>query len=206
MAKKTTRKPIHELSDRILDSALLLAAERGWRDVSMTDIAAAAKAPLTEMLLKLPSKAAVVNTIFKRTDARVLVAAGATVETSDSTRDRLFDVLMLRFDTLQRDRQGISSIVSTCVCDPLAPLCYGPRLMCSMALMLEATGLSSSGPSGFLRTKGLAVVYVIAFRVWLRDDSSDMAKTMATLDGGLKRVETLAALCWGHRVEQAANA
>ena len=205
MAKKITRKPKPELSDRILDAALALAAERGWRCVSIPDIAAAAKAPLVETLLTFPSKGAVVNAIFKRTDARVLATAAAG-ETGDSTRDNLFNVLMQRFDTLQQDRQGISSIVSASLCDPLAPLCYGPRLMCSMALMLETAGLSSSGPGNFLRAKGLAVVYVIAFRVWLLDDSPDMTKTMASLDGGLKRVETLAALCWGRRVNQAANA
>ncbi len=205
MAKKITRKPKPELSDRILDAALALAAERDWRCVAMTDIAAASKAPLAEVLLMFPSKGAVINAIFKRTDARVLATAAAG-ETGDSTRDKLFNVLMQRFDTLQRDRQGISSIVSASLCDPLAPLCYGPRLMCSMALMLETAGLSSSGPGNFLRAKGLAVVYVIAFRVWLLDDSPDMTKTMASLDGGLKRAETLAALCWGSRVDQAANA
>ena len=206
MAKKITRKPKPEISDRILDMALALAAEHGWRCVAMTDIAAAAKAPLAEVLLTFPSKGAVVNAIFRRTDARVLAAACAASETNDSTRDSLFDVLMQRFDTLQRDRQGISSIVYASLCDPLAPLCYGPRLMCSMALMLETAGLSSSGPGNFLRAKGLAVVYIIAFRVWLLDDSPDMTKTMASLDGGLKRAETLAALCWGRRVDQAANA
>ena len=205
LAKKITRKPKPEISDRILDMALALAAERGWRSIAMTDIAAAAKAPLAEVLLTFPSKGAVVNAIFKRTDARVLATAAAG-ETGDSTRDNLFNVLMQRFDTLQQDRQGISSIVSASLCDPLALLWYGPRLMSSMALMLETAGLSSSGSGSFFRAKGLAVVYVIAFRVWLLDDSPDMTKTMATLDGGLKRAETLAALCWGRRVDQAANA
>ena len=61
--------------------------------------------------------------------------------------------------------------------------------------MLEAAGLSSSGLIGALRAKGLALVYGEAFRVWLGDDSKDMAKTMAALDRALRRAERIVCLC-----------
>ena len=61
--------------------------------------------------------------------------------------------------------------------------------------MLEAAGVSSSGLFGALRVKGLAMIYAEAYRVWLGDDSKDMAKTMATLDRALGRVERLISLC-----------
>ena len=58
--------------------------------------------------------------------------------------------------------------------------------------MLEAAGISSVGLAGSLRIKGLALVYLNALRVWLEDDSPDMARTMAAVDKGLRRAEQLA--------------
>jgi hypothetical protein len=60
-----------------------------------------------------------------------------------------------------------------------------------MAAMLEAARVGAGGLKGALRAKGLAGVYLATFRVWLLDDSADMAKTMAALDGYLRRIEGL---------------
>jgi hypothetical protein len=77
-------------------------------------------------------------------------------------------------------------------------LCGGPHLFKTVALMLEIAGISASGPFGRLKTKGLAAVYLSVLRVWLQDDSPDMAKTMAVLDRSLRRAESLASfLCRG---------
>ena len=40
-----------------------------------------------------------------------------------------------------------------------------------------------------LRTKGLALIWFATLRVWATDESPDHARTMATLDGYLRRVE-----------------
>ena len=58
-----------------------------------------------------------------------------------------------------------------------------------MARVLEAAGLRASGPFDLFQAKGLALVYADAFRVWVRDDSPDQARTMAALDRGLRRAE-----------------
>ena len=89
-------------------------------------------------------------------------------------------------------------IVRDALCNPLAALCHGPQLLASMAWMLEAAGLSSAGPAGMLRTKGLALIYLATLRAWLGDDSADKARSMAVLDRSLSRAETVASvLCPG---------
>ncbi len=66
-----------------------------------------------------------------------------------------------------------------------------------MAAMLEAAGLSASGARGALRRKGLAIVYLDTMRVWLSDDSPDMARTMKALDGHLRRIDRLIRMARG---------
>ena len=63
--------------------------------------------------------------------------------------------------------------------------------MRSMAWMLEAAGIESSSAAGYLRTKGLAAVWLRTLRVWGKDDTPDMARTMAALDADLRRAEPL---------------
>ncbi len=180
--------------DRVIDAALRLAAAGGWRQLGLAGIAEKAGLPMAELQSVFPSKAAILTGFVRRTDERVL--AGGKAEGEDGgggARDRLFDVLMRRFDVLQPDRNAIRAIIRDSLCDPLAVLCQGPTLLGSMASMLEAAGLSPAGPIGALRTKGLVLVYLVALRAWLKDDSTDLAKTMAALDRGLCQAEKMAA-------------
>ena len=52
-----------------------------------------------------------------------------------------------------------------------------------------------TGLRGALRVKALAVAYLATLRVFLRDDSPDMAATMAALDRNLSHLGRLARLC-----------
>jgi len=192
-------------SDRVIEAALTLAAARGWRDLGLSDIAEEAGLTLAGLRSIFPSKAAVLAAFVRRTDERVLAGGGAGGGAEGSSaRDRLFDVLMRRFDVLQPHRDAVRAIIRGSLCDPVAVLCQGPMLMCSMAWMLEAAGLSSSGLDGALRTKGLALVYLAALRAWLKDDSADLAKTMAVLDRGLRQAEKMAAFLHSGRTARAA--
>ena len=40
-----------------------------------------------------------------------------------------------------------------------------------------------------LRVKGLGVIYLMVFRVWLTDDTADLSRTMAALDSRLRQAE-----------------
>lgn len=193
------RRPT-DTSTRIIDAAMRLAAERGWRDLSLNDIAQAAKLPLSKVYEIYPSKRSILAGFSRMIDGRVLAEEEAAAEL-EPARDRLFDVLMRRFDALQPYREGIGAVLYDLPRQPLA-LCGGVRqLKRSMGWMLEAAGLSSTGPRGAVRVRGLAAVYLATLRVWLRDDSADMAKTMAALDGYLRRIEAIARRFSGRRWE-----
>jgi AcrR family transcriptional regulator len=178
-----------DVPGRIIEAALTLAVSRGWKRIGLADIAKEAGVTTAVLRRAFPSKEAILNGFVRQTDEQVLAQGKAD---GSSARDRLFDVLMRRFDVLQTHRDSISAIARDSLLDPAACLCHGPRFMCSMAWMLETAGLSSAGPAGMLRTKGLALVYLVAFRAWLRDDSADKAATMAALDRGLRQAEAIA--------------
>lgn len=189
MAKKPQAKPA-DLPHRVFEAALKLAGERGWSQIALADIAAAAELSLAELYALYSSKAAILEALGRDVDRRVL--AEVEVEATETPRDRLFDVLMKRFDALAPYRDGLAAIGRDAARDPVMVLCGAAQLLRSMAAMLEAAGISSAGLAGALRTKGLAAIYLATMRDWFRDDTADKAKTMAALDGRLRRAESCA--------------
>ncbi len=188
--KKAQSKKV-DVAAKVLETAMKLAAEGRWRDLSLADIADAAKLPLAQVYPVYPSKQAILSAVFRRVDAAVLAAEEPTAREGPA-RDRLFDVLMRRFDALHPYRVALATIIDAQARDPLAAACGLARLGCSMACMLEAAGLSTSGLRGVLRIKALSAAYLATLRVWLRDESPDMAPTMAALDRHLGRLDGLA--------------
>jgi len=188
--------------DAIIDAAMACVARDGWRRLSLAEVAAEAGVSLADVLIPFPTKYAVVNAFQDRVDARMLAAAEHGGD--GDARDRLFDLLMERFDALAPYRPAMAEIAKDSLCDPGA-LCFLPRMARTMARALEAAGLGASGLGGAVRAKGLALVYADAFRVWLGDDSADQSKTMAALDRGLRRAEAAArVLCVTRRARPGA--
>ncbi len=182
-----------ELPRHIVATALDLAATQGWRDTTLADIAAAAKLSFAEVNAHYASKAAILAAFSKQIDAEVL--AGDDPELVDQPpRDRLFEVIMRRFDVLAPNKAAVRMIVRDLLYDPVAVLCADLALRRSMTWMLEAAHIGTSGLGGLLRVEGLAALYLSVLRVWLADDSEDMAKTMAALDRRLRQAERLVRL------------
>lgn len=177
------------LPERIIETAFALAQEHGWRDLSLAEIAEAAGLPLSEVYPVFSSKQAILNGFSRQVDAAMLAEGGADMELP--ARDRLFDMIMRRFDALQPHKEALGVILQQQLGDPVGACCGLGRLRRSMAATLEGAGFSTTGCRGMLRVKGLSAVYLSTLRVWLRDDSEDMAKTMAHLDQQLSRIDSL---------------
>ncbi|MCZ6860213.1 MAG: TetR family transcriptional regulator [Alphaproteobacteria bacterium] len=178
-------------TDPVIRAAFDLAARLGWRHVSLADIAGESKLSLAKLYDRYRSKTDILIGFTRAIDAAVLAGTGAPSE-DESVRDRLFDTLMRRFEALGPYREGLAAVLRDGAGGPAALLCGGASLLRSMAWTLESVGVGSNGFKGRLRTKGLLVVYLSSLRVWLRDETEDLAPTMAALDRRLARAETLA--------------
>lgn len=194
-----------DIPDHVIDAALGLAAAGRWGDLSLAEIAEAGGLPISKVYPVFSSKQAILDAFSRRIDAAVLTESDPDSAEAPA-RDRLFDVLMRRFDALDPYKEGIGNLLFDQMRDPLAALCSLIQLRRSMALMLEAAGLSSSGLRGVVRLKGLSLIYLTALRIWLRDDSPDKARTMAVLDRQLRRAEALVNRCSGRTAPPTAEA
>lgn len=178
--------------DRIVDALMELAAEQAFGDVTISAAAERAGVSLADFRDAFPSKGAVLAAFNRRIDRIVL--DGTTSDMADeNTKERLFDVLMRRFDALAPYRAAIESIVAWARREPIAAARLNAMAVNSMRFMLEAAGVDSEGPVGALKLQGLTLAWARLVNVWLSDDDPGLAVTMAELDRTLRRGDMLIA-------------
>ena len=173
--------------ERIIAAALRLAETRGWRDLSLGEIAAEAQVPLIEFRKEFQSKGQILAAFSRAVDQAVIEKFPAPGP--DVARDRLFDVMLTRFEVMQPYKAAIRRIredIGSSLGELLAQM--RPALK-SQYWMLAAAGISGEGGTGFVRVQGLLSIYSRVFAIWLEDDDPGMARTMAALDRRLRRGE-----------------
>jgi ubiquinone biosynthesis protein COQ9 len=178
------------MDDKAFDSALVraafeLAAERGWRAVSVAEAARRADLPLDRARARFPMRAAILMRFGSLADQYALAEAPK----EGPHRDRLFDLLMRRFDFLQQHRDGVLALLRTLPADPCTVAFLGLANLRSMAWLLEGAGISARGLRGKLRAEGLLLVFLAGLRAWVDDMSEDLSATMAAVDRALRRAE-----------------
>ena len=162
-------------------AALDLAEKRGWGDTSLADIAQAAGVSLADLRREFTCKSDILRAFQHEIDAQVLAKAKAAGETQ-SPRDRLFDLIMTRFELMAPYKGALKRIYAYLCCRPGEASGLLCSTLASQYWMLAGAGAKLGGPGGVLRVSGLAEIYGKVFRVWLDDDTPSLDKTMAALD------------------------
>jgi ubiquinone biosynthesis protein COQ9 len=194
------------MSDTEFDTALVtaafrLAGEQGWRGINAAKAARAAGLPMAEARLRFPSRASILLRFGVLADQAALLDA----PNDGPVRDRLFDLLMRRFDVLQAHRAGVKALLRSLPTDPPAALLLACATRRSMRWMLQGAGADATGAIGELQVRGLLAVWLWAVRAWERDESEDLSGTMAAVDTALQRAERLASWLHGQRSVPAAD-
>ncbi len=167
--------------EKVVEAFLSLLAEKSFETISLSNVAEKAGVSLADMRKDFGSTFDMIASFVRDTDNKVL--AGGDVEDAQATmRDRLFDVLMRRFEVLQPHRAAVRSLVRSARRDPRFALGINKLAVRSQQWMLSAAGIDSSGLIGGMRAQALAVMFARVMRVWLDDEDPGLARTMAELD------------------------
>jgi len=177
-----------EFDTALITSAFAIAAKEGWANVNVIGAARAGTLPLEQARRRFPSRNAILLRFGQHADSLALEDAPEI----GPTRERLFDLLMRRFDALQTHRAGVLALLHNLPADPPTALLLAAATAKSMAWMLAAAGVKTTGLRGLLAIDGLIAVWLYALNAWQRDDSADLSTTMAALDRALSRAEQAA--------------
>ena len=183
MATERTRK-------KIVEATMALAQEMRWQDITLAAIAERAKIDLAALRDAYDSKLAILEDFARRIDLAVL-KTGDDDMADEIARERLFDVIMRRFDALAPYKPALRSLDTCARRDPVLALSLGRIASISQSWMLTAAGIDTAGLLGQVKSKGLVLTYTRVFRIWLGDDDPGLARTMSALDRELRRGETI---------------
>ncbi len=187
MAKteKTTSKP-KDVIDAGIKASLALGAEQPWAEITLAKIADKSGLTLADFYGKA-DKVSLSDAIEGWFD-KAMSAEAADMD--DSPRERLFEVIMLRFEAMEPYRDGLLSLMKWRGRSParLAALLIARRRTAEWAL--ACAGLDTSGEVP-LAAKTLNMGWVISRseRAWRKEESADFARTMAMLDAELRGSE-----------------
>jgi hypothetical protein len=173
----------------LVASAFAIAGARGWRHVSAAAAAREAGLDLATARARFAGHGPILRRFGQLADQHALTGA----LTEGTVKDRLFDVLLRRVDFLQSHRAGVIALLRILPLKTHLAAWLAQETEISMGWMLEAAGLEALGPRGAIRKKGLLAVWAWGLRAWLRDESEDLAATMAAFDVALTRADQIAA-------------
>jgi len=174
----------------ILDAWLTVIARDGWADARIDAVAATARVSTAAVAAIAADRWAALRGYGRDLDLAALAEAGT--DTGASVRDRLFTLLMERFDTAQPQRAGAVELARAARRDPGLAAFMLLSLPVSIARLADAAGVATGGLLGPFRVQALTALYLAVARVWLADDSADLSATMKELDSRLGQAETWA--------------
>jgi AcrR family transcriptional regulator len=181
-----------EFDTALVTAAFRLAGESGWHAVNVAKAARAAGLSLAEARGRFPSRCSILTRFGQLADQAALL----DTPSEGSVRDKLFDLLMRRFDALQAHRLGVKAVLRALPMDPAAAMLLACASKRSMRWMLQAAGVNATGPRGEVQIRGLLAVWLWGVRAWEKDASEDLSGTMAAIDTALQRAEQVAS--WLH--------
>ena len=169
-------------------AALTLAVIKPWREVTLLQLARAAARPPGDFFGATLGEA--VDCVEEAFD-RVMADELGTLDPDQSVRDRLFDLVMRRFEAMEGHRAAVLAMEAGQDRDPVLIAAAHQRNVRTARWVLALAGLEADGMSGNARAQGLGVIIGQARTAWRGDMDGDFAKTMASLDRNLRRAEEM---------------
>lgn len=181
-----------DIKQKILVSALHLAVAQGWEYTTLRDIAEHAGVSASDLYDAIDDKNDILVILGRKIDKEIMGNIDLSDDGATNSRDRLFDIMMDRYEALNEYREGVVSILESFKHDPKQAVISMPHLCKSMGWMLEVSGIETAGIKGALKVVGLTGVYIKVLKIWAEDESTDLSKTMSALDKALERAEKAA--------------
>ena len=106
-----------------------------------------------------------------------------------SVREKIIEGLLHRFEVYSPYRDQINQLNQSLRSNPELALRLFDGLEAVTRRILVIAGDPALGVRGFARVKGVVGVFLATARVWMKDDSKDLAATMKALDQRMAQAE-----------------
>ena len=168
-----------DLKQKIIDTALSLADDKGWESVRLHQVADMLNMPLDTIRQYFREKEDIVDAWFDRADEAMLNTRDSTSFSQAGTREKLHTLLMIWLNTLQPHRR----VTRQMIFGKLEPghihyqLKGLLRVSRTVQWLREAAGITSTLPMRAIEETALTGLYLATFVKWMFDNSKDSKAT-----------------------------
>ena len=176
-----------DAQSRLADATFRLLMRTHWSELTLAAVARSAKVPLEDMQVLAPSKASLIALMLRR-------ASGETSkryrpDSDSNVRDRVLDASLTWFESMHARKPALRALHQGLKRDPLSLIAARGAFLATgewLVVLAEA----DTGNAVPLKAAALAAILARAMGVWV-DDDKEMTRTMAQLDGDLRRAAWL---------------
>ena len=124
-------------------------------------------------------------------DDQAVLESFADIEDAGAVpiREKILEAILHRFEVYAPYRPQIQALNRAARARPDLALALGLGLQAVTRRMLAMAGDDCDGWRGLIRVKGVVSLVMVVARVWMKDDSPDLAPTMKELDRRLQQAE-----------------
>jgi AcrR family transcriptional regulator len=200
-AKSATTAKGGALDQRIVDRTVGLAAEVGWEGVRLRRVAEDLGITLPELRSRYRDLDAIADAWFRRAlDAMLAIREGGETKGDVGfadlpARERVY-LVMVRWFEAQRDERAVVGQMLSAKLYPSHPHHWVPAIFHLSRLIQwvrDAACLDAPGQRRQVEEVGLTLLFLVTLRVWLRDQTEDLATTRRFLRRRLKEADRLLA-------------
>ena len=194
MPTAKTPHPIDQARRALGAAALAMLAELPYADLTLDAIIARAgvEAELAHRLYQDRLDMVATGLSHFDRDLTEQLAKDLADDADASVREKIFEALLQRFEAYRAHRSALEALHSAARSNPRIALMLADCLTRAMRQILGAVGGGGQHLGGLMRAKGLAGVYLLVMKDWLKDDSPDLALTARCLDQRLTTAAQIA--------------
>ena len=174
---------------KIIKEAISLIETIGWKDFSISKLSRIRNIEIHQIKVFFKTKTSILKEFTKMIDESVLEEISLEDLESCSTKDNLFEFIMLRFEKLEPYKIMLKKLLIDIKGQPIVLKTISRQISNSLDLYLELSNAKDNYFIDQIKLNTFFLMYAYIFKIWLEDDSTEMNRTMAELDKWLSKAE-----------------
>ena len=181
-----------DIKFELIDRSFMIIDKDGWEEFSFKKLAYEKKIDVSKINQFFGSKKQLLKEFSKMIDLRVEKEFDFKSLEDSSTKDNLFELIMLRLDHLQPYKNSLKKIIVSISKSPSMLKSVSENVSDSLDFYLELTKAYDNSYFDLFKKKTILLIYSYIFKVWLDDNSEELSRTMSELDKVLSLSEKVA--------------
>ena len=178
--------------NQLIDSSFKIIEDEGWDNFTLKKLSEKKNLDINSINQFLRSKKNLLKEFSKMIDYKVEKEFNFEDLHDSSTKDNLFELIMLRLEYMQPYKAALKSIIFSIKKQPGMLRSVSNNVLDSLDFYLELTKAYDKSFFDLFKKKSILLIYSYIFKIWLDDNTEELSKTMSELDKLLTFSERLA--------------